>query len=274
MTAMATGFGDTTNWASEAAWVVLAILAHAALIGGLPPPSRGPGLVAPSDVVDVSFVEEKLEEPQPEEPQPPVEPEEPREPEEITPPRERKTFKAPKDAPKAPEEPPAAARETPVAFDNVVLTNEGDGESSWAIEQASGKSVEGPIGSPNAVVTGRSKSGIVGGVIGGTGTGVIVDVGDLSRRPIPPALKRKLERLYPRKARAEGIEGEAVIRLQVGADGLPANIRVISEEPAGYGLGDACVKALRGEAWQPPLNKEGEPVSTRVTYRCGFEIRY
>jgi len=265
MTAMATGLGDTTHWGLEATWVVLAILTHAALIGGMPKSPRSPRLIAPSNAVDVSIIEEEIEDPEPEEPE---------EPEEVKPPPEKKTFKAPKEPPTAPEEPPAAARETPVAFDNVVLTNEGDGESSWAIEQASGKSVEGPIGSPNAAVTGRSKSGVVGGIIGGTGIGIVVDVGDLSKPPIPPALKRKLERLYPKKARAEGVEGEAVIRMQIGADGLPSKIRVISEDPRGYALGEACVKALKGEAWQPPLDKDGKRVTTRVTYRCGFEIRY
>ncbi|MDH3202689.1 MAG: energy transducer TonB [Myxococcales bacterium] len=267
MTAMATRFGNATHWASEATWVVLAILTHAALLGGMPTPPRGTGIVVPGDVVDVSFIEE----PEPDEPVPSAEPDEP---EEVKPPPKPKTFKAPKEPPTAPEEPPAAARETPVAFDNVVLTNESDGESSWAIEQASGKSVEGPIGSPNAAVTGRSKSGIVGGVIGGSGTGVVVDVGDLSKRPIPPPLKRKLERLYPKKARAEGVEGAAATRLQIGPDGLPSQIRVTFEDPKGYEFGDACVQALRGEVWQPPRDEDGKPVSTRVTYRCGFEIRY
>jgi len=271
MTAMATRFGNATHWASEATWVVLAILTHAALLGGMPTPPRGTGIVVPGDVVDVSFIEEKIEEPEPDEQVPSAEPDEPQE---VKPPPKPKTFKAPKEPPTAPEEPPAAARETPVAFDNVVLTNESDGESSWAIEQASGKSVEGPIGSPNAAVTGRSKSGIVGGVIGGSGTGVVVDVGDLSKRPIPPPLKRKLERLYPKKARAEGVEGAAATRLQIGPDGLPSQIRVTFEDPKGYEFGDACVQALRGEVWQPPRDEDGKPVSTRVTYRCGFEIRY
>jgi TonB family protein len=269
MTAMAIGFGNTTNWAFEATWVVLAILTHALFLGGMPRPPARSGMVAPTDTVDVSFIEDDIEEPEAEEA-----PAKPEEPEEVKPPPKPQTFKAPKEPPKAPEEPPAAARETPVAFDNVVLTNEGDGDSSWTIEQASGKSVEGPIGSPNAAVTGRSKSGIVGGMIGGTGIGVVVDVGDLSRAPIPPALKRKMERLYPKKAHAEGVEGEAVIRLQISPDGLPTKIRVISENPTGYELGDACVKTLKGEGWEPPLNKDGERVTTRVTYRCGFEIRH
>ncbi|MGB5809467.1 MAG: TonB family protein [Polyangiales bacterium] len=271
MTATATRFGNASAWVFEATWVVLALAVHAALLGGVPGPSKGAGVAAPSDPVDVSFIEEDPVEPEPE---PEPEPEDTEEPEPVKPLPKPKTFKAPKEPPKAPEKPPAAARETPVAFDNVVLTNESESDSSWSTEQASGKSVEGPIGSPDAAVTGESKSGIVGGVVGGTGEGAVVDVGDLSKAPIPPSLKRKLERLYPKKARAEGVEGEAVVRLQISPDGVPSKIRVISETPPGYELGAACVQTLRGEKWGAPVSKDGARVRTRVTYRCGFEIRY
>ena len=260
-------------WALETGWVVLAIATHAAFLGLMPTGSMGVGPEDPLNTVAVAIVDE---EPIPAEPEAPPEqePAEPEEPEPAKPPPKPKTFKAPKEPPKAPEQPPAAAPETPVAFDNVVLTNEGDEPSSWAVDPGSGKSREGPIGRPDAVVTGRSRDGVVGGIIGGTGIGVVVDVGDLSRQPIPPSLKRKLEKLYPKKARQEGIEGEAVLRLQVAPDGLPAKIRIISENPPGYELGRACVKTLQGERWQPPIDKTGKPVTSPVTYRCGFEIRY
>lgn len=272
MDAMATPFGKPSPWAFEAGWVLLAIATHAILIGGMPNPPQGGSVVAPTDEVDVSFVEPEPEaEPEVPEPEPEVAEAEP---EPVKPPPKPKTFKAPKDPPKAPEEPPAAAREAPVAFDNIVLTNETEGDSSWSTEQGSGKSVEGPIGNPDAAVTGRSRDGVVGGVIGGSGTGLVVDVGDLSKAPIPPDLKRKLERNYPEKARAEGVEGQAVVRLQINPDGTPARIRQISEEPPGYSFGDACVRSLRGERWGAPVDKDGKAVSTRVTYRCGFEIRY
>lgn len=263
-------------WALETGWVVLAIATHAAFLGLMPHGSFGSGMEEPQNAVAVAIIDEEPVAAEPEAPpeEQAQEPEEPAEPEPVKPPPKPKTFKAPEEPPKAPEERPAAAPETPVAFDNIVLTNEGDEPSSWAVDPGSGESREGPIGRPDAVVTGRSRDGIVGGIIGGTGIGVVVDVGDLSKQPIPPSLKRKLEKLYPKKARQEGVEGEAVIRLQVGPDGLPAKIRIISEDPGGYELGRACVKTLQGEKWDPPLNKEGKPVTTRVTYRCGFEIRY
>jgi TonB family protein len=270
---MSTPLENVAPWALETGWVVLAIATHAAFLGLMPVTPMGSGAEDPFDTVAIAIVEEDPLAAEPEE-EPEEEAPKPEEPEPVKPPPKPKTFKAPKEQPEAPEEPPAAAPETPVAFDNIVLTNEGDEPSSWAMDPGSGKSSDKPIGRPSSVVTGRSRDGVVGGIIGGTGIGVVVDVGDLSRQPIPPSLKRKLEKLYPKKARQEGIEGEAVIRLQIAPDGLPANIRIISEDPAGYELGRACVRTLQGEQWKPPINKDGNPVTTRVTYRCGFEIKY
>jgi TonB family protein len=271
---MSNPLGNLPPWALETGWLVLAIATHAAFLGLMPKAPMGPGLEDPLDTVAVAIVDEELvaenpledEASQPEDDAP--------EPEPLTPPPKPKTFKAPEERAELEDEPPAAAPETPVAFDNIVLTNDGDEPASWAMDPGSGKSSDAPIGRPDAVVSGRSRDGIVGGVIGGTGIGVIVDVGDLSKQPIPPALKAKLEKLYPKKARQEGIEGEAVIRLQIAPDGFPSKIRIISESPEGYELGKACMKTLQGERWQPPIDKSGKPVSTRVTYRCGFEIRY
>lgn len=267
---MSSPLENPAPWALEAGWVVLAIAAHAAFLGLTPRMAPSGGGQDPLNTLAVSIVEE---EPAPLKTEEPSEEQAP-EPEPIRPPAEPKTFRAPKQPPKAPEEPPAAAPETPVAFDNIVLTNEGDEPSSWAVDPGSGESREGPIGRPDAVATGTSREGVAGGVVGGAGNGLVVDVGNLSKQPVPPPLRRKLEKLYPKQARQEGVEGEAAVRLQVGRDGLPTKIRVISVEPSGYGFDKACVNALKGEKWAPPLSKDGKPVATRVTYRCGFEIRY
>jgi outer membrane biosynthesis protein TonB len=273
---MTTPIENLPPWVLETAWVVLAVATHVALIGITPTAPLGEG---PNDLeaIAVSIVDE----PPFAEPEEPIEDvevteePEPVKPERVKPPPKPKTFRAPKDPPKELlEEPPAAAPETPVAFDNVVLTNESDEGSSWAVDPGSGESREGPIGRPDAVVTGRSRDGIIGGIIGGTGIGVVVDVGDLSRQPIPPTLKAKLEKLYPKKARQEGVEGQADARLFIGPNGEPAKIRILNEDPLGYDFGAACKKALQGEKWKPPIDKDGKPVTTRVTFRCGFEIRY
>jgi TonB family protein len=273
---MSTPIENLPSWALETGWVILAVATHVAFLGVMPSVPVGSESPNGPEVVAVSIIEERPEpEPTVEEiPEPAKEPEAAR-PERVKPPPKPKTFKAPKNPPKElREKPPAAAPETPVAFDNIVLTNEGDEPASWAMDPGSGKSREGLIGRPDAVVTGRSKDGIIGGIIGGTGVGVVVDVGDLSRQPIPPSLKKKLEKLYPKKARQEGVEGAANARLYIGPDGRPAKIRILTEDPIGYQFGDACKRALQNERWKPPLDKDGKPVTTRVTFRCGFEIRY
>lgn len=267
---MSSPLENLSSWSLEAAWVVLAIATHVAFLGLMPPASSSRGMPDPRDSVAVAIVEA--------EPEPEIvedeEATEPEEPEPVEPPPKPKTFRAPKEPLKSPAEPPAAAPETPVTFDNIVLTNEGDEPSSWEMAPGSGEGREGPIGRPNAVATGRSRDGVIGGVVGGTGAGTVVDLGDLSRQPIPPPLKRKLEKLYPKTASQEGVEGIVSTRLEIRANGSPANIRIIAEDPKGYGFGKACVQALRGEKWEPPLGPDGKPVTTRVTYRCGFEIRY
>ncbi|MGB5285217.1 MAG: energy transducer TonB [Polyangiales bacterium] len=263
-------------WALDTAWLVVAVAMHAAFLGLTPKLGSGRGPDEPLDPVAIAIVEQEPPAPELEEPleEQAPEPEEPAEPEPVKPPPKPKTWRAPKEPPKAPEEPPAAAPETPVAFDNIVLTNEGDEPSSWAMDPGSGESREGPIGKPDAVVTGRSRDGVVGGILGGTGIGVVVDVGDLSRQPIPPSLKKKLEKLYPKKARQEGVEGDAVLRLLIGPSGLPSKVRIVSENPGGYDFGKACIRTLQGERWKPPLDKDGKPVTTPVSYRCGYEIRF
>ncbi|NND30148.1 MAG: hypothetical protein HKN97_16310, partial [Myxococcales bacterium] len=153
---------NVAPWALDSAWVVLAVATHAAFLALTPSVGAGEGPVEPLDAVAVAIVEEELPEPEIEEEQPVEEaPPEPQEPEPVEPPKKAKTFRAPKEPPKAPEEPPAAAPETPVTFDNIVLTNEGDEPSSWAMDPGSGESRDGPMGKPDAVVTGRSREGVL-----------------------------------------------------------------------------------------------------------------
>jgi hypothetical protein len=47
-------------------------------------------------------------------------------------------------------------------------------------------------------------------------------------------------------------------------------ITVVSESAPGFA--DACRKTLLGSRWSEPLDREGRAVSTRLTYRCRFEV--
>ena len=116
--------------------------------------------------------------------------------------------------------------------------------------------------------------GVSGGVIGGTGKGIVIDTGDLSREPLAPPMNPTLKRLAPDRTGAIGVEGEAFIRLRISVDGVPSEWKVMLEHPSGYALGQRCIETLKKEAWHAPVGDDGKPVVTRVLYRCGYEIRY
>ena len=252
--------------ASTLGWLTLAVLAHGVSL--LMVPSVPEQRARAQALEEVSF--EILQEVQ----APPVEEtsEVAQDTETIAPPPEAKTPKPPPEPVETTPKPPAAADETPIEFDNVTLTNKAGG-GEWAITDSSGIDREGPIGRPDAVVSGQSRLGQAGGVVGGTGSGVIMDVGDLSRAPRPPDLKRKLERNYPKRAKADGVEGESKVRLQINPDGSSSGFRSLAEKPSGYEFSDACIRTLHGERWAAPVDKSGNRVATRVSYTCRFTIR-
>jgi protein TonB len=216
---------------------------------------------------------EPLPPPAPEElpPPPPPEPEAP-----APPPR---PAAAPRETPPPPDEPPPAPlEETPVAFDNVTLTN--DGPSSFTIAPSSGISREGPIGPPG-VATGRRVEGSPNGVPGGTGTGQapagprIVAAADLSRGPRPPAnADTILDRYFPQEEREQGIEGEAKVRVVLGPDGRATSVRVVTASRPAFG--NACRRMFRDPEmlFTPPLDAQGNAVSTQFDFRCDFEMAF
>jgi TonB family protein len=251
------------------AGLVLSVAVHAGTFMAL-------GLVptdAPIDrfkPVEVEMVQEPAPAPPPEAP-PPEAPPAP-EPVQAPPPKPivQKAPKAPKEPPPAQPQntPPAAAEETVADFSGTTLT----GTGGWASAVGSGAPMNGPIGSPSGVVTGRNKEGVAGGVVGGTGERVL-GPGDLSRGPLPPnsdLLNAALERSYPKSARQQGIEGVARIRLRVHASGKLQPLATLSETFPGFA--DACKSSLREVSFQPALDKVGQAVATDITYKCDFTV--
>ncbi len=222
----------------------------------------------PVEPVEVSVISEAPEPvPVAEEPPPAPEPEP-----EAPPPPPPKPVRAPK-APKEPPPPeaptpPAAAEETIADFSGTTLT----GEGGWASAVGSGAPMNGPIGSPTGVVTGRNRDGVAGGVIGGTGLRVVPE-SDLSRRPKPPdseLLNAALVRSYPKSARQQGIEGVARIRIRVLPSGKLQPLAALSETYPGFA--DACKSSLREVSFQPALDRAGQPVATDISYTCRFTV--
>ena len=264
--------GDGGRFAATIALSVLVHLAGWLMLSWAPPTAQ---VIARLAAVDVQVIEpEPAASDLPPLPEPEPEPEEEIEPV-VPPPRPEAPPEPPPE--ETPPEPPPPAEETPVAFDGVVLTNEGEGSGAgWAVQQASGEDREGPIGPPG-VPTGRRRRGVQGGTVGGTGTGPpaprVVEATNLSRRPTPPSdLNRLLERNYPRRARQQGIEGVARVRVRIGADGRVRVLGNISETWEGFG--EACAQTVRqAGGWRPPLGPAGQPVATIVPFRCTFQMR-
>jgi TonB family protein len=162
-------------------------------------------------------------------------------------------------------QPPAAA-ETLADFTGRTLTNDGPG-SGWSSATGNGQKMNGPIGRPGARVTHR----VVDGTPGGTGTGPpIVGLSDLSRTPTAPDLSDKLAAAYPPDARAKGIQGKAVVTARITPEGQVRDLAVVSETASGFGA--ACKTTLRASEWTPPLDRNGQAVSTVINYTCRFNV--
>lgn len=98
-----------------------------------------------------------------------------------------------------------------------------------------------------------------------------VPAASLSRPPRAPSLDAELERSYPPEARRAGISGKAVLRVAILADGRVGKVARVSETYAGFG--EACERTVRSARWEPPLDRDGRPVATEITYVCRFEVR-
>lgn len=95
-------------------------------------------------------------------------------------------------------------------------------------------------------------------------------VGDLSRKPRAPSLDARLRQHYPAELRRRGVSGQAEVRVLIDAHGDVEALELVSESVAGFG--SACEQTLRDSVWSVPLDRDGDPVRTRISYRCRFEI--
>jgi TonB family protein len=67
-------------------------------------------------------------------------------------------------------------------------------------------------------------------------------------------------RYYPEKAARDEVEGRATLSCDVSAEGTLAGCKVISEDPVGYGFGDAAM-GLSPLFRMGPQTREGQPVA-------------
>lgn len=248
------------------AWVIL---------GAIPPQAS---VVRPPTSVEIIATpppEPELPAPEPE-PEPEPEVVEP-DPEPVIPPP-RRDRPEPAEPPPPLEEavPPPAAQEEIADFSGETLTVEGPGPG-WTSAVGNGESMEGPIGAPGGQVTGRRRTGTPDGVVGGSPTTppeTVVAVADLRSPPGEPSgVGERLQRLYPTRLRSMSIEGTAMVRIRISANGAISRLRVIrASEPE---FGQACLVAVRDAgAWRPAVGPDGQPATTEIRYNCEFSLAY
>ncbi len=86
-----------------------------------------------------------------------------------------------------------------------------------------------------------------------------------------PRVLRKVDPKYPENARRAEREGLVTAEFIVGVDGRATDIKVIKEEPKGFGFGEAAIDAV--ERWRfTPAKKDGESVPMRVKVPVRFSL--
>jgi TonB family protein len=85
----------------------------------------------------------------------------------------------------------------------------------------------------------------------------------------PPRVTYAPPAEFSEAARAAKYQGTCILKLIVGADGNPRNIRVIN--PIGMGLDEKALEAVRTWKFQPAL-KDGKPVAAEIAVEVDFHL--
>jgi TonB family protein len=75
---------------------------------------------------------------------------------------------------------------------------------------------------------------------------------------------------YPAEAEKAGVEGDVVLRLDIGKDGKVAKVEVV--ESAGHGFDEAASAAAEKFLFDP-ATRNGTPVAARILYKYSFTLK-
>jgi TonB family protein len=84
-----------------------------------------------------------------------------------------------------------------------------------------------------------------------------------------PELLHFVEADYPAEARAQGLQAEVVLSLDVDEEGKVTHASVV--EPVGHGFDEAALHAAEGFLFQPARRGE-KPIKARILYRYSFRF--
>ena len=75
---------------------------------------------------------------------------------------------------------------------------------------------------------------------------------------------------YPEEAKAAGIEGEVILKLDIDIAGNVS--KAVVDKPGGHGFDEAALEAAHGLKFSPARRPNGNPVPVRIRYRYGFVL--
>jgi len=78
--------------------------------------------------------------------------------------------------------------------------------------------------------------------------------------------------IYPTFAQRSNKEGIVYLELYIDKDGNIQMIKILREDPEGWGFGDAALKTFTGKHATPASNDKGEPVSSRIRWPVRFKM--
>jgi len=174
------------------------------------------------------------------------------------PPRTLPALTVKKPAPEQPLEAPAETANPETAQDTPPAT---EAVSSSA---TGSPGVEGVV----AGIVGGVLDGREGGLVGATG-GAALELKQVARAP---EVLQQLKPRYPRRAKADGVEGLVLVRIIIGTDGRvePEHTRVIRSVPE---LDAAAISAVSQWRFSPALGRQGRPVRVIVEIPVQFSLK-
>jgi protein TonB len=86
---------------------------------------------------------------------------------------------------------------------------------------------------------------------------------DWRRLPVSPAEYRHA---YPAKALREGVSGHAVLNCGVGVAGEPVDCKIMEEQPADLGFGEAALTLSRSYRFRQPCASEPRRIRLPIQF--------
>jgi protein TonB len=94
----------------------------------------------------------------------------------------------------------------------------------------------------------------------------------ITQIPVFPENEIRRNTIHPPIAQRSNIEGTVYLALFIDREGNIRDIRVLRENPTGYGFGEAAVNAFNGVRVKP-AEANGVPVAVQYRYNINFTLR-